>query len=70
MKIDLINLIIKASELDECSVAKAEDFNLYYPYAIDIEDESVFYASKEERDSDYNELRLLEEVLIANLLFV
>ena len=38
-------------------ISKEFDNNLEYPYAIDIEDESYFYSSEEERDEDYERLR-------------
>ena len=33
-----------------------EDFNLDFPYLIDVEDTSYSYATEEERDNDYEEL--------------
>lgn len=39
------------------SISKEFDNNLEYPYAIDVEDESYFYSSCEERDEDYEILR-------------
>ena len=38
-------------------IAKAEDFNLDNPYAIDVEDTSYFYANEDERDEDFAELK-------------
>ena len=39
------------------TVAKAFDDNLDYPYAIDVEDESFFYISQVERDTDFDKLK-------------
>lgn len=44
------------TDLTKLAVYKAEDFNLDYPYAIDVEDTSYFYATEEERNSDYETL--------------
>ncbi len=35
------------------SVGKAFDSNLEHPFAIDVEENSFFYANGEDRDSDY-----------------
>lgn len=34
-------------------ISKSEDFNLTYPYAIDVEDFSFYYPNPEERDADF-----------------
>lgn len=39
------------------TIAKAVDHNLDYPFAIDVEDSSYFYANEEDRDSDYDKLK-------------
>jgi hypothetical protein len=39
------------------TVAKAYDQNLDYPFAIDIEDGSYFYAEQKERDADFEKLK-------------
>ena len=39
------------------TVAKAFDDNLDYPYAMDVEDESFFYISQVERDTDFDKLK-------------
>jgi hypothetical protein len=39
------------------SISKEFDKNLDYPFAIDIEDESYFYANQDERDFDYELLK-------------
>ena len=38
------------------AVSKEEDFNLDFPYLIDVEDTSYSYATEEERDDDFEEL--------------
>ncbi len=38
-------------------VAKAYDKNLDYPFAIDVEDNSYFYAEQKERDEDFEKLK-------------
>lgn len=38
------------------TVAKAFDNNLDYPFAIDVEDSSYFYANIEERNEDFEKL--------------
>ena len=37
-------------------VSKSVDFDLDNPYAIDVEDESYFYANEKERNNDYRVL--------------
>jgi hypothetical protein len=39
------------------TVAKAFDDNLDYPYAMNVEDESFFYISQVERDTDFDKLK-------------
>ena len=39
------------------TVAKAYDQNLDYPFAIDVEDGSYFYAEQKERDEDFEKLK-------------
>jgi hypothetical protein len=39
------------------TVAKAYDKNLEYPFAIDVEDGSYFYAEQKERDKDFEKLK-------------
>ena len=39
------------------SIAKAFDDNLDYPFAIDVEDTSYFYATQKERDEDFEKLK-------------
>ena len=34
-------------------ISKEIDFDLDYPYTIDIEDSSYFYADEDERNNDY-----------------
>jgi hypothetical protein len=41
------------SDEQKMAVSKEVDFNLDYPYAIDVEDESYFYANEKERNEDY-----------------
>jgi len=56
--IDKILSIQDSIETDSTKVAvnKTEDFNLDYPYAIDVEDSSYFYVTEYERDIDYETL--------------
>ena len=44
------------NDIHKMAVSKEEDFNLDFPYLIDVEDTSYSYATKEERDNDYEEL--------------
>jgi hypothetical protein len=39
------------------TVAKAFDDNLDYPFALDVEDSSYFYATQKERDEDFEKLK-------------
>jgi hypothetical protein len=39
------------------TIAKAFDDNLDYPFAIDVEDTSYFYATQKERDEDFKKLK-------------
>jgi hypothetical protein len=43
-------------EKQKMAVSKAFDSNVDYPFIIDVEDHSYFYATAEERDEDYSEL--------------
>ena len=44
------------TDLTKMAVSKEEDFNLDFPYLIDVEDTSYSYATEEERDDDFEEL--------------
>ena len=44
------------SDTNKLAVSREFDENLEVPYAIDVEDKSFFYNTKEERDIDYAEL--------------
>lgn len=39
------------------TVSKEYDSNLDYPFAIDVEDTSYWYAEQEERDADFEKLK-------------
>lgn len=39
------------------TVSKEEDFNLDYPFVIDVEDNSYFYVNEKDRDSDFELLK-------------
>lgn len=39
------------------TVAKSFEPTFDYPYALDVEDKSYWYAEEEERDMDYEELK-------------
>ena len=39
------------------TIAKAFDDNLDYPFALDVEDSSYFYATQKERDEDFKKLK-------------
>ena len=55
---DLEFFIDKIQSFDvPITVAKAFDDNLDYPYAMDVEDESFFYISQVERDTDFDKLK-------------
>lgn len=51
------------TDLTKMSVVKAEDFNLDYPYAIDVEDSSYFYSNEADRDWDFE---MLNKILTSN----
>ena len=44
------------NDINKMAISKEEDFNLEFPYLIDVEDTSYCYATEEERDNDYEEL--------------
>ena len=44
------------TDLTKMAVSKEEDFNLDFPYLIDVEDTSYSYSTEEERDNDFEEL--------------
>ena len=55
---DLEFFIDKIQSFDvPITVAKAFDDNLDYPYAMNVEDESFFYISQVERDTDFDKLK-------------
>ena len=39
------------------TVAKSFDSNLDYPFALDVEDSSYWYAEQKERDEDFEKLK-------------
>lgn len=39
------------------TLAKSYDSNFDYPFAIDVEDTSYWYAEQKERDEDFNKLK-------------
>ena len=41
------------------TVAKSYDSNLDYPFALDVEDVSYWYAEQNERDEDFEKLLIL-----------
>jgi len=43
--------------MTKMSVSKSEDFNLDYPYLIDVEDTGYSYSNETERDEDLETLR-------------
>ena len=63
MKQSLITMLIVAQEFNTCIITTAEDFNLDRPYAIDRESDRIFYETKKERDSDFNEIVNLQPLL-------
>lgn len=54
--LDKIKFIQESIETDltKVSILKTEDFNLDYPYIIDVEDNSYFYSEEEERNGDFD----------------
>jgi hypothetical protein len=44
------------NDITKMAISKEEDFNLDFPYLIDVEDTSYSYTTEEERDNDYEEL--------------
>lgn len=46
------------------TVAKSFDTNLDYPFALDIEDSSYWYAEQKERDEDFEKLLLYLDFLL------
>jgi hypothetical protein len=47
------------NDIHKMAVSKEEDFNLDFPYLIDVEDTSYSYATEEERNSDYETLCII-----------
>jgi hypothetical protein len=47
------------SFVSHTSITVNEDYNLDYPFILDVEDSSYFYANKLDRDSDYIKLKEL-----------
>jgi hypothetical protein len=47
------------SFVSHTSITVNEDYNLDYPFILDVEDSSYFYADKLDRDSDYIKLKEL-----------
>ena len=41
------------------TVSKEYDSNLDYPFAIDVEDTSYWYAEQKERDADFEKLKTI-----------
>ena len=41
------------------TLTKSYDSNLDYPFAIDVEDTSYWYAEQKERDEDFDKLKNL-----------
>jgi hypothetical protein len=41
------------------TVSKEYDHNLDYPFAIDVEDTSYWYAEQEERNADFEKLKYI-----------
>ena len=39
------------------TLAKSYDSNFDYPFALDVEDTSYWYAEQKERDEDFNKLK-------------
>lgn len=60
LHLDIDNIVFMQecieTDLTKMWVEKTKDFNLDYPYIIDIEDKSFFYPNIEERDLDYDVL--------------
>ena len=44
------------TDTQKIAISKEVDYNLDYPYAIDVEDESYFYANESKRDDDFKKL--------------
>ncbi len=42
------------TDITKMAISKEEDFNLDFPYLIDVEDTSYSYVNEEERDLDYD----------------
>ena len=64
--VDVISFHIECIEIDKIksfacptSITVNEDYNLDYPFILDVEDSSYFYANKLDRDSDYIKLKEL-----------
>lgn len=51
------NLESFENDMTKMSVSKSEDFNLDYPYLIDVEDTVYSYSNETERDEDLETLR-------------
>jgi hypothetical protein len=57
------NLESFENDMTKMSISKSEDFNLDYPYLIDVEDTVYSYSNETERDEDLETLckRLTKE---------
>ena len=47
------------NDITKMAISKEEDFNLDFPYLIDVEDTSYSYATEDERNSDYETLCII-----------
>jgi hypothetical protein len=63
MKAELIQALKEAKGLDTCVIAVNDDYTLENPYAIDVEDISVFYDSSDDRDRDFETLMEMKDFL-------
>ena len=67
MNIEILELLKEAVKWDDCLIMQEYDEDLENPYIIDIETDSFFYDNKEDRDCDFNELRILVPLLRGNV---
>ena len=69
LKAETRSLLFRAVDWDNCTIAKAEDHELDLPYAIDFEDESVFFETEEKRDEEFSVLEDMRFILRGNITF-
>ena len=49
--------IDKLMAFDNLNVSTTEEYHLEYPFVIEVNDSSYFYASRKDRDADFIKLK-------------